>query len=147
MTLAFRNVDADPADPVRTWPFEALVTAIERGSVRDWARISVALKRDPWGDVARAVEDYLSYADRSGATQLFRRVIDQARANRDAADRARVAARVRALVAGSHLTAATFAVRAGTSASRLSTYVTGKVVPSATTMLRLERVAQSAQED
>lgn len=144
MTLAFRNVDADPADPVRTWPFEALVTAIERGTVRDWARISVVLKGDPWGDVARAVEDYLSYADRSGATQLLRRAIDQARANRDAADRARIAARVRALVADSHLTAATFAARAGTSASRLSTYVTGKVAPSATTMLRLERVAQNA---
>ncbi len=93
MTLAFRNVDADPADPVRTWPFEALVTAIERGTVRDWARISVVLKGDPRGDVTRAVEDYLSYADRSGATQLLRRAIDQARANRDAADRARIAAR------------------------------------------------------
>lgn len=147
MSLAFRNVDADPDDPVRTWPFEAIVTAIERGTVRDWARISAVLRGDPWGDVARAVEDYLGYADHSGATELFRRAIDRARAERDAADRARVAARVRTLVADSPLTAAGFAARAGTSASRLSTYVTGKVVPSATMMLRLERVAENAKED
>ena len=30
--LRFRNVDADPADDVETWPYEALVTAIDRGS-------------------------------------------------------------------------------------------------------------------
>ena len=34
--LRFRNVDADPADDVGTWPYEALVTAIDRGLVPDW---------------------------------------------------------------------------------------------------------------
>ena len=60
----------------------------------------------------------------------------------EAADREAVAAHVRELVAGSGLTAGRFAVRAGTSSSRLSTYATGKVVPSAAMMLRLERVAR-----
>jgi transcriptional regulator with XRE-family HTH domain len=48
---------------------------------------------------------------------------------------------VRQLIRESGLTAASFASRAGTSASRLSTYASGKVVPSAAMMLRLERVA------
>jgi hypothetical protein len=29
VTLAFRNVRADPADPVESWPYEALTTALE----------------------------------------------------------------------------------------------------------------------
>lgn len=142
MTLAFRHVDADPSDPVETWPYEALVAAIERGTVRDWARITRSVTGDPWGEVSRSVEAYLGYADPSGVTSLLRRAVDRARSEAEDADRAAVAARVRELVATSGLTAARFAVRAGTSSSRLSTYVTGKVVPSAAMMLRLERVAR-----
>jgi len=142
VTLRFRHVDADPSDPVETWPYEALVAAVERGTVRDWARITRVLTRDPWGEVARSVEAYLGYADASGVTALLRRAVDRARSEAEAADREAVAAHVRELVAGSGLTAGRFAVRAGTSSSRLSTYATGKVVPSAAMMLRLERVAR-----
>lgn len=142
MSLTFRNVDADPTDPVETWPYEALVAAIERGSVRDWARVVGAIRRDPWGDVARSIEDYLGYADRSGVSTLMRRALDRSRSAADAADRAAVAARVRDLVAQSGLTAAQFASRIGTSASRLSTYASGKVVPSAALLMRMERSRQ-----
>jgi DNA-binding transcriptional regulator YiaG len=141
MSVNFRNVDANPADPVETWPYEAMVAAIERGTVRDWAKITAAVRRDPWGTIARALEDYLSYAEPSGVTELIRRVVRQARVEAETADREKVAARVRQLVRESGLTAAKFASRAGTSASRLSTYASGKVVPSATMMLRLERAA------
>lgn len=41
----------------------------------------------------------------------------------------------------SGLSQAAFASRIGTSASRLSTYMSGKVTPSATLMLRIRRVA------
>ena len=141
MIVNFRNVDADPSDPVETWPYEAMVAAIERGTVRDWAKITAAVRRDPWGGIAHALEDYLSYADPSGVTELLRRVVRQARVEAETADREKVAARVRQLIRESGLTAAKFASRAGTSASRLSTYASGKVVPSATMMLRLERAA------
>jgi hypothetical protein len=144
MSLGFRNVDADPGDPVDTWPYEALVTAIERGSVRHWAQITGAIRRDPWGRVARVVESYLGYADRSGATELLRRAIDRSRAEADAVDREAVATRVRDLIADSGLTAAQFASRIGTSASRLSTYATGKVMPSAALLLRMERLGSGA---
>jgi len=143
VTAGFRNVDAQRADPVDRWPYEALVASIERGSVRDWALITRAVARDPWGEVARSVEDYLGYADESGATALLRRAVARARREAEDADRAAVATRVRELIVASGLTAAQLALRAGTSSSRMSTYVTGKVVPSAAMMLRLERIARS----
>jgi hypothetical protein len=147
MSLSFRNVDADPSDPVETWPYEAMVAAIERGTVHDWAKITAAVRRDPWGHVARGLEDYLRYAEHSGVTELLRRVVQQARVEAETADRETVAARVRQLIRDSGLTAAQFASRTGTSASRLSTYASGKVVPSATMMLRLERAAGQRSSD
>jgi|SoimicMinimDraft_4_1059732.scaffolds.fasta_scaffold87646_2 DNA-binding transcriptional regulator YiaG len=141
MSLSFRNVDADPSDPIETWPYEAMVAAIERGTVHDWAKITAAVRRDPWGDIARGLDDYLRYAEHSGVTELLRRVVRQGRVEAEAADREAVAARIRQLIRDSGLTAAQLASRAGTSASRLSTYASGKVVPSAAIMLRLERAA------
>ena len=77
--LRFRNVDADPSDPVETWPHEALVTAVERGSVTDWARLTAAVRREPWGEVARALEEYLSYEQPRGVGPLLERAIREAR--------------------------------------------------------------------
>jgi len=54
---------------------------------------------------------------------------------------AAVAAEIRAAVEGSGLSQAVFASRIGTSASRLSTYMSGKVTSSAALMLRIRRVA------
>jgi Helix-turn-helix domain len=142
MSLSFGNVDVDPSDPVEAWPYEAMVAAIERGTIHDWAKITAAVRRDPWGEMSRALEDYLAYADQSGVTELLGRAVSRARADAECSDREAVAARVRQLIRDSGLTAAAFASRAGTSASRLSTYASGKVVPSATMMLRLERAAR-----
>lgn len=75
---------------------------------------------------------------------LFRLAIGSAREEAEAADRAEVAARMRALVAASGLTHAEFARRVGTSASRFSTYLTGKVTPSAAMLVRVERTAETA---
>ncbi len=141
MTLRFRNVTADPLDPVETWPYEALVTALERGGAATWGRIRRAVRADPWGPVARSLDDYLAYADAYGVVPLMRGIVDSARRDAEASERNRVATRVRELVATSGLTAGEFAGRIGSSASRLSTYASGKVVPSAALMLRMERVA------
>jgi transcriptional regulator with XRE-family HTH domain len=46
---------------------------------------------------------------------------------------------VRHAIESSGLTAADFAASIGTSASRLSTYANGKVIPSAAMLLRIER--------
>jgi transcriptional regulator with XRE-family HTH domain len=72
---------------------------------------------------------------------LFALAIERARADADHADRAEVAARIRGAVASSGLTNAEFARFVGTSASRLSTYLSGKVTPSSAMLVRIERVA------
>lgn len=142
MPLAFRNVDASPTDDVRTWPYEALVTAIDRGLVPDWQPIFAEIRRSPWGPVARRVERYLSYREPDGVGTLFALALDRARSDADRADRDEVASRVRAAVDRSGLTNSRFADLVGTSASRLSTYLSGKVTPSAAMLVRIERAGQ-----
>lgn len=145
MPIAFRNVDASPADDVRTWPYEALVTAIDRGLVGDWQPIFAEFRRSPWGTVARRVEQYLSYREPGGVSTLFALAIQRARTDAEHADRAEVAARIRGSVTGSGLTNAEFARLVGTSASRLSTYLSGKVTPSSAMLVRIERAARGSQ--
>ncbi|MCY4422068.1 MAG: helix-turn-helix transcriptional regulator [Acidimicrobiaceae bacterium] len=141
--LRFRNVDADPADDVGTWPYEALVTAIDRGLVPDWRPVLAEIRRSPWGPVARRVERYLGYRDPDGVSTLFALAIDRARKDVERADRADVVSRVRAAVERTGMTKAEFAASVGTSASRLSTYLSGKVIPSAAMLMRIERTADS----
>jgi hypothetical protein len=142
--VQFRNVDASPGDDVRTWPYEALVTALDRGLVPDWQPVFAEIRRSPWGEVARRVERVLARRERDGAGELFRLAIERARDDVDQADRDEVASRVRAAVARSGMTSSRFAELIGTSASRLSTYASGKVTPSAALMLRIERAAEEA---
>jgi hypothetical protein len=145
MPVEFRNVEASPEDDVRTWPYEALVTVIDRGLVGDWQPIFAELRRSPWGRVARRVEHYLSYREPDGVSTLFALAIESARADIEQTDRAEVAARVRDAVNRSGLTNREFARLVGTSASRLSTYLNGKVTPSAAMLLRIERAARPFQ--
>lgn len=145
MPVVFRNVDASPEEDVRSWPYEALVTVIDRGLVADWRPIFAELRRSPWGRVARRVERYLSYREPDGVSTLFALAIERARASADQADRAEVAVRVRNAVARSGLTNADFARLVGTSPSRLSTYLNGKVTPSASMLVRIERAAGSSE--
>lgn len=142
MAVRFRNVQV-PED-VAAWPFEAVVTAIERGTVSDWAVLTREVARDPWGELARQIEDYLSYAEDPAVAGLLRRRIEAARTETESADRAEVARAVRDLVNRSGMPREAFARRIGTSRSRLSTYCTGSVTPSAALVLRMERVARSA---
>lgn len=141
--LTFRNLEADPADPVESWPYEGLVAAIERGGFRDWQRVAAAIERDPWGEVAADVLAYLSYEHPYGVGPLMASVIAAARERARGEDRAAVAARVRELVSASGLTRRAFADAVGTSVTRLSTYCTGSVTPSAALLLRMERVSAS----
>ncbi len=143
MPLQFRNVDASPDDDVRSWPFEALVAAVDRGLVGDWQPIFAELRREPWGAVARRVERYLSYRERDATSRLFELAVDRARTDAEKHDQRAVAARVRAAIEASGLSAAQLAERVGTSASRMSTYANGKVTPSAAMLLRVERHAST----
>lgn len=141
MVVFFRNIDVDPSAPVEEWPYEAIVTVIERGGIRDWVMLTQAIDRDPWGPVSRQVEEYLTYSSPQGVGPLLQRAIVRARDAEEARERSAVATEIAALVGASGLSAEDFASRIGTSRSRLSTYRNGRVVPSAAMLLRMRRVA------
>ena len=90
-----RHVEVDPAAPVSTWPYEALVAILERGSIRDWVVLANEFRRDPWGPVARQVEDYLHEPQEqreTDLTALLQRAISRARQRAEQAERDAVAA-------------------------------------------------------
>lgn len=140
--LTFRNVDVRPEDPVAAWPLEAIQTALERGSLSHWRRLAEEVRAQPWGPVARRVEEALAHSRPYGVAAAMERVISRARQAAEAAERQAVAAEIDALVRESGLPRAEFASRVGTSASRLSTYVSGKVTPSAALLLRMRRASR-----
>ncbi len=145
MTLTFRNVDADPDGPVEDWPTEAVLTALERGGLSHWRRLASAVQDDPWGAVARRVEAALAAVRPYGVADLMEEILSRARTRAEQDERDEVAAEVADLAAASGLTRAGFASAIGTSAPRLSTYVTGRVTPSAALMVRMRRVAENAR--
>ena len=141
MSLRFRHLDATPDAPVSTWPTEGVLAAVERGYLRDWRRIAAAVRADPWGPVARRLEDALAVSRPYGTAVLLERALQRAREEAAATERAEVARRVHALLDASGLGRAAFAEAMGTSPSRLSTYLNGKVMPSAALVVRMERIA------
>lgn len=140
MAVRFRNVDAEPSDPVESWPYEGLVAAIERGTFNDWVRITRAIDQEPWGPIARRVEEYLSYESPWGVGPLLQRAIARARTQATEQEKREVADEVSRLIERSGLTMAMFASRIGTSRSRLSTYRSGSVTPSAALLHRMRRL-------
>ena len=146
MALAFRNLTVTPDAPVSRWPTEAVQTALERGDLADWHRIVAEIRADPWGRTARQVEEVLSHSRPYGIAEAMETVLSRARKRAEAAERAAVAADIRAAIERSGLSRADFASRIGTSAPRLSTYAAGKVTPSASLMLRIRRVAEQSSE-
>ena len=137
--IAFRNVEASADEPVDTWPYEALVETLERGLVQDWRPVFAGIRARPWGAVARRIQRWARSTEDRAAAALFAAAIDRARDRVEAQERDEVARRVREAIESSGLTSADFAASIGTSASRLSTYATGKVMPSAAMLLRIER--------
>ena len=142
--LKFRNVTASPEDPVETWPFEGVLAAVERGTLPDWRRLARAIRADPWGPVAQQVLEAIQLSRPYGTSELLEGVVGRARELATESERAEVAAEIRDLVGESGLSQQDFAERAGTSRSRLSTYMSGKVVPSAALIVRMRRVARRA---
>ena len=84
MAVNFRNVDASPDDDVTTWPYEALVTVIERGLVPDWQPVFAEIRRNPWGPVARRVAQIAASTDDVAVGQLFSLALARARTQAEA---------------------------------------------------------------
>lgn len=141
MTLAFRNLNITPGDPVDQWGVEGLLAAIERGDITHWRRIARALREQPRGKVSKELAEVLQLVENPAMAVLFGRI--QRRVLREAEERERSAVtfRLGQYLGESGLSRAEFAYRLGTSQSRLSTYLNGRVVPSALLMVRAEEIA------
>lgn len=142
MALTFRNLAITPEAPVSQWPAEAVQTALERGDLADWHRLVAEIGAHPWGRTARQVEEVLSHSRPYGIADAMELALSRARDRVEASERAAVAAEIGEAARRSGLSRAEFAAQIGTSASRLSTYASGKVVPSATLMVRIRRLAE-----
>ena len=143
MTVAFRNVDFDPASPLDNWPAEAIETVMDRGSLSDWRRLADAIRHNPWGPAARTVEAIAGWGEHYGVDALMTSVIRRAREDVDVNGRAGYAKELRSWRAQTGMTLREFALAAGTSASRLSDYENAKVAPTTTVLGRLKHVADA----
>ena len=146
MALRFRNLTVTPADPVEDWGFEGLLTAVDRGDLGDWHRIMSAVRRDPWGDVSQALIQALDAAEDSGVVGALRAALQNVRDRAERDERAEVVETIHRFLDRSGMGKAEFARRVGTSASRMSTYLSGKTVPSAVMLVRMSRVASGRTE-
>src|SRR5690554_5761417 len=145
MTLSFRNIDVEPSAPVEDWGFEGLLAAVDRGEAADWRAIIRVVREDPWGSVARLLEDdVLPSATDSGVAGAMRTAIDLHRQRAEAAERREVQDELVSLVRRSGLTQGEFAARLGTSRTRLNSYLNGRVVPAATVLVRARRISARA---
>jgi Trp operon repressor len=139
----FRNINATPEDPVTQWGFEGLLTAIERGGMTLWRRIAAELRQQPYGSVARLLEEeVLDAVTHEGERELFRQILLRARRRWDDDARAEVVKRLRSMLVSSGLSQREFAAQLGTSASRFNTYLNGKVMPGADLLVRAEKLHQ-----
>lgn len=145
MNNLFRNVEGSPSDPVHTWPYEGMVSVIERGNILDWGPLIEFIRKDPWGRVARNLEIYLGYSDLADVSAFFRLVLDDARERVETSERKEVQEIVGSSWRRSGLSRKDFAKAIGTSPSRLSTYMSGSVIPSAAMVVRMQRVADHYQ--
>jgi DNA-binding transcriptional regulator YiaG len=140
--LRFRNLDVDSSVSVEDWPAEAIETAIDRGTLCDWTRLADAIRRDPWGRVARVVETVVGWKEHYGVDALMERAIAKARADVTQSGRAAYAAQIRSWRQDAGMTLRELAQAAGTSASRLSDYENAKVAPTTDVLGRLRHAAR-----
>jgi ribosome-binding protein aMBF1 (putative translation factor) len=140
--VTFRNLTVSPDQPVEQWTTEGVLSALERGSLKDWRRLARAIQAEPHGVVADDIMEAVEITESRGVAAAMRRVVQDARMS----EAERIARRVRGCIRRSGLTQATFAARIGTSQSRLSTYARGTVTPSAVVMARIERAATPSDQ-
>lgn len=124
---------------------DELLAVFRGGDVRLWRRLVAAAVDEPWAGQA---DDHLALLDpdRSpGEVEGIRALAAMVRRIAEEDERRAVADHIRATIAGTGLTQREFAALVGTSPSRLSTYVTGSVTPSAAMLLRINRMAKRTQ--
>lgn len=140
MTISFRNVEVDETAPLDTWPPEAIEILVDRGNLSDWRRLAAALADDPWGPLARTVEEIISLDCHYGVDRILDRVLRRERERRTLSGRRRYADHLRGLRRAAGMTMRELAAAAGTSAARISDYENARVAPTTDVLARLEDV-------
>lgn len=142
MSVHFRNVDVDTSRPMDEWPAEALEIILDRGVLSDWRRLSAAIRANPWGPTARAVEQLAAFDDHYGIDRVMLDMIHESRQAIDRTARERYARRIKSIRRRTGLSQRDFARLVGTSASRLSDYENAKVAPSTDVLGRIESIGR-----
>jgi hypothetical protein len=127
--------------PVEFWPTAAIRAAVESGDLSTWQRITLALKRDPYGRTARQVEEVLQTASSYGISEALSEVLARSRAALEAEEIAEVAHQVRMMLDRSGLGPQEFASRIGVSSDEFAAYLKGDVCPTASHMVRMHRLS------
>lgn len=140
--MRFRNLELDATLPLDQWPAEAVETLIDRGTLSDWRKLADAIRRNPWGHVARTAETVTTWGEHYGVDALISNVIRHAREDISVRGRAEYAAIICSWRNQTGMTLREFARAAGTSASRLSDYEHAKVAPTTDVLARLSYVAE-----
>ncbi|WP_341579827.1 helix-turn-helix transcriptional regulator [Microbacterium schleiferi] len=135
MPLRFRNIDVTPDAPVREWGFEGMLAALDRGYAPHWSRLASAVASEP--GLREVFEESAEAAESRQTVALVREMIShrQRTTSEIAQERLRSAQRA------SGLTQRELASTLGTSASRLSTYLSGRVTPAMDVLVAAEELA------
>jgi hypothetical protein len=145
VALLAEGVDPDAFLPVvRTAP--ELRGLVEGGSVLEWRHHLAMIAASPWSPYSQHLVELAEAIDRPLAGEVVARYTALCRDRLKESEREHVADEVRRLVHASGVSQRQFAEWIGTSAPRLSTYVSGAVTPSAALMLRIARASRLLQE-
>ena len=122
---------------------EQLMDLVHHGNARRWRAALLPLIESPWGPYGEHIVALTKEAELDVITEVLQECRKVYRHRQEQRERDAIAREIRRLVAISGLTQRQFAAQIGTSPSRLSTYVNGRVIPSAAMLLRIRRVAHA----
>lgn len=120
-----------------------LLDLVHHGNARRWRAALLPLIESPWGPYGQHILRLTKEAELDAVTTLVEECRKVYQHRQEQRERDAIAREIRRLVAISGLTQRQFASQIGTSPSRLSTYVNGRVIPSAAMLLRIRRVAHT----
>src|SRR5699024_831342 len=123
MALAFRNITATPDDPVREWGFEGMLAALDRGGLDDWSKLARAVVAEP--ELEQDLLEALDSAETEAGSAYVRLLV----AHLKRSPQQIALGRLRTAFHKTRFSQAEVARRRGTSRSRFSTYLSGKVTP------------------
>jgi DNA-binding transcriptional regulator YiaG len=140
MTVGDRAPEPPPINDL-----DDLLTVFRDGDVLTWRALAGATRAEPWSG---AIDKHMAMLDPEAqaaelrslqaVSAMIRRIVEDD-------ERAAIASHIRNAIAETGLTQREFAALVGTSSSRLSTYATGAVTPSAAMLLRINRAARRAR--